>query len=308
MKTIILMLCIALYAINVFAQEFGTLNAEWIYNYNGFWSQGVTIVKFEKDTILYGVPTQCYAIKAIRTKLHPTDSTNFDLSPIYIRAKDGIILISEGGEVFDTLINYKAEIGRSWNMHKRYRHINDIRYSMKITVLDTLRTNFSGVEVFTMVAKYEYIWPKFIDYIDTIYEYMGSRFHYILPFDELEVAVDGGEGGELKCFRNDTLGLVSFKNLRFGGNFPYDCNIINASDLKPMQHDKLPISWKYFNSVLQIENLSGITYHFNLVDVFNRQMVIGTIHSGLNTLNIPDLPKGIYYLIVNKNCLGKLIY
>ncbi|MEP7196520.1 MAG: hypothetical protein ABI851_08370 [Saprospiraceae bacterium] len=305
MKIITIVFLIFISAINCYTQEFGTLNSEWIYDYNGFWAQGVTIIRFEKDTILSGVLTQVYTKRAIRRISHSADTTSFNLTPIYIRSKDGIILISVKGEVFDTLINYKAEIGRSWNINKRYND-NSIASSIKITILDTFRTNFSGVNVFTQSARYT--WPQFLDYVDTVYEYMGSRFHYINPFDELEVAVDGGEGGEIRCFRNDKIGLVSFRDLRFGSNYPYDCQNLSANGDFTHGNIGMPLSVTYQNFILHIENSSSETYRLNISDINGRLKMTDYIYPGLNTYELLNMPNGIYILSANENYLSRIIH
>jgi hypothetical protein len=289
-------------SIKCFTQEFGTLNSEWIYDYNGFWSHGVTRIKFDKDTLLGGELTQVYSKKAIRASRQSSDTSQYDLEPLYIRSYDGVILISEKGEVYDTLINYKAEIGRSWNIYKRDNN-NSISASIKITILDTFRTNFSGINIFTQAARYT--WPQFTDYVDTVYEYIGSRLHYIIPFDEIAVAVDGGEGGEIRCYKNDLLNLISFNNLRSGNNFRYDCNIITSSKNISNTSNITGLNYRYQSSILRIENLSDLAYKLNLVDILGRLILTDNLTYGTNNINIANLPAGVYFLIANGSFIGK---
>lgn len=276
------------------AQEFGTIDSKWVYNYLGTWTQGVTFIQFHKDTSIDGILTKIFKKNAKRFIYRDRTIMDFELKPIYIRSIDGIVTTSEDALNFDTLYNFKAEIGRSWyyTTHENFPWVRDDTITM--TIMDTFRINVAGKNLFAQAVRFKF--KSFTDNVDTVYEYIGAGRHYILPFDEEAVAVDGGEGGILRCFTNEVIGLTEFNKGDFQNRFSYDC--MNLTDNENIF--KLPQSIQLGRTVFEdILTMNNLSYHATQFKVFNIQgklLFIGECRPGVNQIDLSYLSSGMHII------------
>ncbi|MBK9220518.1 MAG: hypothetical protein IPO16_00145 [Saprospiraceae bacterium] len=160
------------------AQEFGTSDSKWVFDYNGVWSEGITEIQFEKDTFIDNRLCKKFIKKALRRVRPKGPIESETLFPLYLYNKNGLIEFSEDGLHFDTLINFKAKIGQSWKIFRYYR--NMIVDEIKLTIIDTFNTQISGVNLFSQAVWYYYS-PQLTNFVDTVYEYIGGKWLYIIP-------------------------------------------------------------------------------------------------------------------------------
>ncbi|MBK6861283.1 MAG: T9SS type A sorting domain-containing protein [Saprospiraceae bacterium] len=303
MKQIFNLILIIFYQDISLAQEFATKDSKWVFDYNGAWSKGKTEVQYDKDTLIAGETVRKHSKKATRLLRFDNRLVSFDLNPVYIRSKDGIIEFSEDAILFDTLINFKASKGQSW---KIFRHRNSkITDSIKITIIDTFRTKISGIDLFTQAAKYES--PGWSPFVDTVYEYIGVRWLYILPFDEKDVNLDGGEGGLIRCFSNSLLGVVSFDNMQYGSDFKYDCDNLTFVNNNAIKKSDIYIYSNPFSKSIQVYNNTSRNCFIQLFNINGVQVFEKRLEPELQILNLSSLDSGFYLISINGNIIDRIV-
>lgn len=282
------------------AQEFASPDTKWVFDYNGAWSIGITEIEFEKDTLIDDLKTRKFSKKASRVTLD-NHKLNFDLDPIYFRSDSGIVVFSEDGRYFDTLFNFNAVKGRSW---KVYQHQGiKLTDSIEMTILDTFRTRFSGFELFSQSVYYGNLGLS--PGIDTIYNFIGARWSYLLPFDILHVRSDGGEGGIIRCFKNDKLGLITFDNMGYGSEYKYSCKDLSMTN----SFDQLGLEITFSpNPIIDnVEIYVNEKCSFQLISLLGELIYNGNLNIGKNKFENLNLHPGIYFLVAEGIPPKKLI-
>ena len=287
-----------------YTQEFGSKDARWVYNYNGFWSKGVTIMQYESDSILDGIPTRIYKKEGIRYIRKDSSILKFALKSIYIRSIDGVVTTSEDAVIFDTLYNFKAEIGRSWyyTTHDSPSWWND---TITLTVWDTFTTTISGQRIFAQTVRYKF--KSFTDRVDTVYEYMGAKRHYILPFDEEAVAVDGGEGGILRCFNNSILGTVALNENDIEFRFPYECDELTSAKKEIFRSLNYEIQSNPFSDILAIKNYTDDNKIVKLYNLQGQFINESLLMPGENIFDFNYLLRQCYVITIDNKFVYKII-
>lgn len=286
----------------ILAQEFAANDSRWIYNYNGYWSIGRTDIQYQQDTILDNRLTKIFSITT--TRLIKKDSSRYieNIGPIFLRSDKGIIESSTDGLYFDTLINFKAEIGKSWNVYRRNSWYTD---TLNLTVLDTLSRKFSGINLFTQVVKYKFTYLPAI--IDTVFEFIGAQKFYIDPFDLFDVAGDGGQGGIIRCFQNKLLGIVGLNINSSAFKYPYSCDNLTSTFNNNREIAKIEIQNSIINNTISINNYSTNIESVKFIDLLGRIVFKKSLNLGVNNIDISQLSPGIYCVFSFKSCIGKII-
>lgn len=304
MKTNILFLCFLTALKMVYTQDFGSNDARWVYNYDGTWSYGVTIMQYEKDSIIAGIPTKIYKKEGIRIIRRDSSIIKFALRPIYIRTINGIVTTSENAVYFDTLYNYKAEKGRSWD----YTTSGLINYgidTITMTIWDTFRVNVSGQELFAQAVRFNN--KNFTDYVDTVYDIIGSKRHYIIPFDEVSVAVDGGEGGFLRCFSSSEVRNAEFNNGDIQNRYIYDCTNLTSSETEMEHKYEIRIIENPFKDILTFINLTSRKQQFKVFNLQGTTLFTGECKQGVNQVDLMNENSGQYILLFESGEIYKVI-
>ncbi|MBK8483019.1 MAG: T9SS type A sorting domain-containing protein [Saprospiraceae bacterium] len=286
------------------AQEFGTSDSKWVFDYNGVWSEGITEIQFEKDTFIDNRLCKKFIKKALRRVRPKGPIESETLFPLYLYNKNGLIEFSEDGLHFDTLINFKAKIGQSWKIFRYYR--NMIVDEIKLTIIDTFNTQISGVNLFSQAVWYYYS-PQLTNFVDTVYEYIGGKWLYIIPFDDKEVALDAGEGGIIRCFKNNLLGLVDFANKQYGSKFEYECDDLTRINNKNVEIENPFIQIHLFHNYLNIKNNSKKDLILNIYNLQGQIVTRKLLDVGLNQINIEYLNNGIYIVLCENHITYKII-
>jgi len=306
MKKVLFFIVISLWTLtHISGQEFGTPDSEWVYDYSGGHSYGVTKLMYSKDTLIRRRLVSVFIKEAYRYSTL-RDSFVYFPEPIYLHSRNGIVEFSTDKINFDTLYNYNAKIGQSWMI---YRHdFPTLDDSMRITILDTFTTFISNVKLFTQRIEVIHIWRTTgtYSYIDTVYEQIGGRWTYIFPFDIIDTGVDGGEGGFLRCFKNDELGVVEFYSM-YQSDYEYDCDNL-TSTISPIEMENAYNI--YPNPVLNelnVESEYNDLSTLQIIDITGQVIRTTDIMLGLNTLDVSSIPSGYYMILINGKMVGKVV-
>ena len=289
------------------AQDFGTLNAQWVYDHRGGTVFGVTLIEYDRDTIIQEDTIKLF----FRTFIRETSSgvvTVRNSQPIYVRDRDQVVETSYNQLMeFDTLYNFNADVGSSWTIRERRFDGSFTGNSLTRTVLDTFHYNFNGVSTFCQEVQ-----SSTEAILDTICRSIGSRIFYIDPFDYLELASDGGEGGPLRCFSNDAIGVTQFVHpgeINGGGfaDFEYDCNPLGTSVNTPSPNSDFKIYPNPVEDVLHIESASLPIEHIAVYTLQGQQVYAEALEGRATSLDTSTWASGMYYVIINGQYFEKLV-
>lgn len=285
------------------AQEFGTSDSKWLYDHNGVWSEGITEIQYEKDSLIDWRLTKKFTKKGTR-RIRPNGIPETEiLKPIYIHTNNGIIEFSVDALHFDTLINFQAYKGKSWKIFRYYKSFKVD--SIELTVLDTFRTRISGHDLFGQAVKYTI--PNWTNFVDTVYEYIGGKWLYILPFDDKDIGLDGGEGGLLRCFHNSLIGVVQFNTSQFGSNFPYDCQNLTGVKINSIDDSSIKLYLNAGDDYLIAENHSMRKISANLSNIYGQLIYNLDINPGMEHFDLSSLYPGIYIIASHDKILSRFI-
>ena len=288
------------------AQDFGNLNAQWVYDYKGGHAFGVTLVEYDRDTIIMGDTIKLF----FRTYNWETSSgviTSRRSEPIYIRDRNQVVEYSYVPTHFDTLYNFNADIGSSWTIRERRFDGTFTGERLTRTVLDTFHYDFNGVSTFCQEVQSS---TEII--LDTICSGIGSRIFYIDPFDYLDLAADGGEGGFLRCFSNDAIGGIQFVHPGAvnGGDFTdfeYDCGQLTSLQNTPTSNTDFDIYPNPVVDVLHIESSSLPIEHIAVYTLQGQQVYAEALEGRATSLDTSAWVSGMYYVIINGQYFEKLV-
>ena len=303
MKKVLFFIVISLWTLtHISGQEFGSPDSEWVYNYTGG-SQGVTKVIYSRDTLIGRRLVHVFKKEAYRYSTR-RDSFVYFPEPIYIYSKDGIVEFSTDKINFDTLHNFKAKIGQSWMIYRHDRLLSD---SMKLTILDTFRILISNNYMLAQKVEYTFLNPPGSgSFIDTVFEYIGSRWIYINPFDENDRARDDGEGGFLRCFKNDDLGVVEFYS-KYQSEYEYNCDNLTSISTPKTGEKFFSVSPNPVINELYVESKHPDISSLKIVDIIGHVLHTADILPGRNTLDMSWMPSGYYMIVINGEMVGKVV-
>lgn len=111
----------------------------------------------------------------------------------------------------------------------------------------------------------------------------------------MERAVDGGEGGLIRCFKNERLGLIEFEQIWDINPFVFDCN--QVSSISDLHSNQLKIYPNPVENILVMENEEAITT-FQIFDLFGKEIKRGSLSFGKSQLELTNLKSGIYFIKV----------
>ncbi|MEO1628774.1 MAG: T9SS type A sorting domain-containing protein [Bacteroidota bacterium] len=276
-----------------YAQHFVKEDSQWIFDYYGGWAYGYTEVFYKKDTLIGDRLCKTFQKHAFRWQ--GLNNFSFPLQDVYLYEVNGIVEFSTDQIHFDTMMNFQAPIGKSWKMY--FDHEWSTEKFLTFTITDTFHTSWNGRELFTQEV--EITDPTApsgtIPFFDTLYEEIGYKYSYILPYDYLNVGADGGEGGSIRCFKNDFLGVAQLSNPYFSPAVGlYNCDQLNSTtpaiDVSPT------IAPNPTDGPLHINCEGSRPQTLQLYDLHGRQVDQYILQSNEETLRLDHLPQGIYLL------------
>ena len=299
---VILMIPLGLIAQNL-TQPYGGSNAKWVYNFTGA-VEGVTVVEPSRDTLV-GNRLLTIFEKATFFIDDYDEMGVWNRAPVYIHSDAGIVEFSTDLIHFDTLYNFQLKIGDSWSIIERELSGQLMRDTIVGTVVDTFSIMRSGSIIFCQ----EVLWNE-SPRKDTIFQDFGSRYSYILPFENRKAY---GEGNVLLCFANDRLGAIDFEtdhlvNCPSCGftTFEYDCGVI-SSTTTPVRNTKFSL---YPNPAADYLSLQSDSTPIEDVKVYNLEGLLMTEKQLIGQeveLDISNLASGVYILLINDTYYEKIV-
>ena len=288
-----------------FAQNYGDNNARWIYDFSGG-PDGITKVESVKDTI---VGTRNLKIFNKTTfYLKDEEVVEVNREPVFIYSNNSVIEFSVDLVNFDTLFNFGLPIGGSWSIPERHKITGDPTGDVLTRiVIDTFTLLINDVPVFGQGA----IVPGPNNNVDTIFQDFGSRYSYILPFENFDPY---GEGSILRCFMNDDLGSLDFEtdlyelcpNCTFS-DFEYDCNELSSLAETPTKNSAFVV---FPNPVLNTLHIQSDTEQITQVDIYNLNghLILQEQADHVSTeIDLGNLAPGMYYVLINEKYFEKVV-
>ena len=288
------------------AQTFGDKNAEWVYDYIGLGVDGITKIKQVRDTVI-----DSQTIKVFQRNFTRQNSSgeifNGNLDPIYIKQKDGLIEFSEDLINFDTLYNFDLKIGQSWTVPERDFFTGEpTGVTLERIVLDTFTIILNEIPMLCQAVKSQF------SSIDTIFQDIGSGLNYILPFD-VNIA-DGEEGGILRCFKNDRVGVIDFQSTLMYrcpecllSDFEYSCDQLNSFGETLISNSTFNLFPNPVSNTLHIQSQKE---QITQVDIYNLngQLILQEQADHVSKeIDVESLAPGMYYVLINEKYFEKVV-
>ncbi|MEL6257167.1 MAG: T9SS type A sorting domain-containing protein [Bacteroidota bacterium] len=275
------------------AQNFASPDASWVFSFNGTWSTGITQVVYEKDTLIDNRSCRKFLRQYTREN---TTGPLLDY-PIYFYVENGKVEFSTDAIHFDLLYNFRGQFEQKWKIYRRIRGTLVDSLEAKIEAVYT--TQINGINLRTQSMRFTGLGRRQYQYVDVVYEEIGPTMDFFLPWDRYDRTRDGGEGGPLRCFHNNNVGLVQFDSAIHNMNYVYDCEqIVSISDVKVPSYDLKtypnPVSQHLF-----IENNENQSLKFELIDLLGREVLTRKLSPGKNEWDVSSLMPGVYSLKVN---------
>ncbi len=278
-----------------FAQSIGGDNSRWVFDLGN--RAGVTEMVYSHDTLIDNLVFSKYEFEVTRL----SNSVDLDTireigEPLFISNQDGLVLYQWRRRITDTLYNFNGEIGSSWSV-KDWRLDRDYLF----TILDTFRTEINGRSLFSMSYEMGKVnsQPSFVD---TVYETIGNKYSFIIPYDYYNTAIGpANQGGVLRCFTNNNLGLVQLDNSELNGigiynDFEFDCDrLTSTNNIEEKPQGRLHLYPNPVHDMLYIESdgqEEGMLYNQQ------GQQVMAYRNTGV--MDMSTLESGIYFLKVGE--------
>lgn len=267
------------------SQSWCDIGANWRYSYmNGFGTEGYTKIQYIGDTTISGQPAKILDKHIYAYDYVLSQSVDFDLGQEYTYENSGVVYRWYNNS-WDTLYNFNATIGESWRMAKQpMTNACDSNGVLSVTATGTKIIN--SITLNYLVVEFNYGGSMSTGITDTIVQKIGFIGGYMLPYDGCDGALDVNEGGAFRCYEDNN--FTSYKP-HYAGICDFIVGLDKIDSESYFQIVPNPASTKIeligldnYN-VISIQDLRGKSWAF--------------IQDG-STININDLPNGIYVLSV----------
>jgi hypothetical protein len=276
------------------AQTWAPDEAIWRYNFVTLGGRGYIKFTVVKDTIVDNINCKELNKRLYQINEFTGNQQNYSIGNEYTYDTNGVVFIRYYG-VFDTLYNFNALPGESWNVPGTSPVNNVCNDISKVQVVDTGHVTINGIYLKQLIVDYHYKNSGSFLLRDTITERIGTLSQYMLPWDLCLSTVDGHEGGELRCYEDATVG-------EYKHNFFSDCNVtigIEENELS-RQITVYPVP---ADNILNIDfnELPQDDYTIRITDYLGRTLASANNSAEKTSLNIVQLPNGVYNLIISNS-------
>ena len=281
-----------------------TNNAEWYYSFTDqAWINGYSHIKIERDTVILGKSCQVYSrnLTYFFYGLLGADSliTGFEEDFAIICLEDSVLLLyANQVAIFDTIIDFKAQVGDSWRAYVRTQQdicLNPNEFILT-TVLAKELVNVNGRDLLKFSIKHTP--PSGSEWFpEDFYQQIGGNFNFV--FNRFCNASDFSAEYGLRCFnyQAETSNEFIYKP------YPGICDYLPSSGLiENLKTEKIIVSPNPVNSN---ENLKIKTQgNYTIVDIQGKAIQKGTIEN--NSVQLINVESGIYFFILdNENAVYK---
>ena len=180
----------------VAAQGWFPIGASWTYNYADQLFTGYVTHVVTGDSVVDG--QNCRVIDVTRTYGLGSNVYTLHLDPYCVHESDGVSFIHVPGVGFDTLYNMNAGVGDRWNLSPLPEQCDSTSY---LEVVDTGLAAIDGMQLRWMAVDVHFPELNWV-FQDTIIERIGTMVSYFPPQNFCLGALDGSEGGSLRCYRD----------------------------------------------------------------------------------------------------------
>lgn len=269
------------------AQNWAISSSIWRYSFTQISGRGFIEIKVVKDTIIDGINCKQLNKKKFQENAFTGNTQAFNIGSEYTYEENGIVYIRYNN-VFDTLYNFNASVGSSWNVPGNSPVSGVCNDISKVKVMAVDNVTINSISLKRLIVDYEY--KATFKIRDTIIESIGTLAQYLLPWDNCLSTFDGNEGGELRCYEDATLG-------EYKHNFYSDCTVLIS-----VEEDLKKVATIYpnpFTDILKIETTRPIDkFQVSIFDMYGK-----LVNSSMNTIviNTNTLPQGLYVIAIKEN-------
>jgi hypothetical protein len=285
------------------AQVWCTPGSTWRFNHFSMSASGYKVLEYQGDTMLAG--KLCNKLYERRF----TGPSNFP--PNYFNRyyytyvnNDVVYLLDQTGGNFDTLYNFKANIGDQWRLppvsHPKCA-------GSHVTVTDTGHVIIQGQSLRSFTVSQVQVQPRLgcPGLFGAVYERIGATECYpYYPYNMCSWSTDSFNGGPLHCFADNQ--IIDYKY-----NFTGSCDMyVSVSELKP-EGTGLRIYPSPGQGLFQLEMpVTGHNENISLAvtDLSGRQIKFQSLSSGKSgyAIDLSQVENGVYLISVYKN--NQVIY
>ena len=313
MKTLLSISFFFFFVSSVFSQQFVRNDARWVYNFHGYFGYGYTIIAYEQDTIIDNRLVKQFGRYHTQKMYDIEDTFKVRLGAIFLYEDQGLVEYSMRGAPFQARFNFNIELGDTLGIRDFFSSNDSLPYATRyISVIDTFFLDVGDRQLSSKEIEYKTVYANgrddFIRF-DTLVQYLGFLNQYIDPDDARHRAVDGGEGGFLRCYSNDELGIVQSPIRGNMGFYAYDCNKFDISTSSRNSITSNIIS-SYPNPVVdawEIDNTGNEALESKFIDVNGRTLFQLQLKPGKNEFSIGQLPAGLYFLMIEGKAVEKIL-
>lgn len=209
--------------ITVNGQEFGSADTKWVFD---FMFDGITIIEFEKDTSFNDSSIKKFIPTTI--SILESDTIYTPRDPFFTYESDSVIYYSTYLPFFQPLYKFNVKAGDNWKIYKDSIKSDSILYE----VLGLFQTEINGNNILSQSINTTRYWSNgsITSFVDTIFQFVGAKYSYMLPFKAEKIYPDGGI---LRCFENDDFGQFEIDNqftlgVDLYSNFIFECGEITS--------------------------------------------------------------------------------
>jgi hypothetical protein len=271
--------------IHSYSQIWSPNGAKWHHSFFGG-NVGFITTKYEKDTIVNG--ENCKLLLQLHNDLIPFDK-------IFTKELDSVVYVyNDQSFVFDTLFNFKSNIGSSWNIPGYSSAVCGAEG--KVIVTEKGFRSINGLDLMWLKINVQFdplgnnsLW----DYSDTIYQRFGTVSAYFMPYSFCENNLELESIGNLRCYQDNSFsnfnitnhscdyipsnGIISIEDRYFTIYSDTKCLRINCSDSNVIN-----------DCEIKIMDMNGFVF-FQTNDYNIRD----------NTIPIENFPTGTYIITIN---------
>jgi len=283
-----------------FSQNFGSQDTRWTFDYL---LHGITEVFYEKDTVMFDRDFRKFIKR--NTNINFGDTIVQDLDPVFFSDNEGVITYTKDLIYFDTLFNFKAKEGDTWTIYKDALKED----SIKVEVLNLFDTEINNINLLSQSLSYtRFTNGEQSTFVDTIYEDIGAKYLYILPFEAERVYP---EGGLIRCFVNDRLGIVDLDNaysynFYLYSDFEYQCNdtvtTISTENETDFSFGPNPVS-----DVVYLWNIPRECKFVKLYNLKGNIVKNEKVRNINQEVRLSGLVPGIYFISITKERYYKIV-
>jgi hypothetical protein len=276
------------------AQSWAPAEAIWRYNFVTLGGRGYIQITVAGDTVVDNINCKALNKRLYQINQFTGTAQNYSIGTEFTYENNGVVFIRYKG-VFDTLYNFNALPGESWNVPDSSPVSSVCNTISKIVVADTGHITINGAYLKRLMVDYHYKNSGSFLWRDTLIERIGSLSQYMLPWDLCLSTVDGNEGGELRCYEDNLVG-------EYKHNFYSNCNVIIGIDENEFSKNirVFPNPAQYLLNIDISEYLSEI---LNVI-IYNsagKKVWSSNISENYFAIEINDFAAGLYQInIINE--------